>query len=445
VEFFAFGLAALGIGAVGKAAYVFITTRRRLLLRIPAIALFCLAVAGALGWTCTEIVLLGFAHMNIRETPSLDEVTDSASSLPNRGYPYRIAARYKAGITSKIRQAWLAVHGFSPYCTHWKGTGPTAAYHLCIGMPGPARSGALYSLLGARWFSGTGKEADPLLKAEDADGVPALERWPSGRSRRSKRPSSIALLDDGHDHFLRPLVGRPLPVVCGNDQWIWLTKSWISKYRANLWDARTPIPMRVPGGALEASGLLGASKAVLYLDHTQVGRDAEILRRAADRVSVISPAPIPGVAIVPTGGRSVWDLLPEEYRPARPGGQEDAREELDPGLEISDIRMRSLHKRSFQRFVFDVDNLRPLVAVLPMESVPGWGATLDGKPLPEFATGPDMVGVHLPAGAHRLEFDWRMPTRHILSLLASLAALAVVLGLWIGGAARTVARGRVRR
>jgi hypothetical protein len=141
----------------------------------------------------------------------------------------------------------------------------------------------------------------------------------------------------------------------------------------------------------------------------------------------------------------VWALLPEEYRPARPGGREDDREELDPGLEISDIRMRSLHKRSFQRFVFDVDNLRPLVAVLPMESVPGWGATLDGKPLPAFAAGPDMVGVHLPAGAHRLEFEWRMPTRHLLSLLASLAALAVVLGLWIGGAARALARGRGRR
>jgi hypothetical protein len=445
VEFFAFGLAALGIGAIGKAAYDFITTRRRLLLKIPAIALFCLAFAGGLGWTCTEIVLLGFAHVNIRETPSLDEVADSASSLPHRGYPYRIGAIYSAGITSKIRQAWLAVYGFSPYCTHWKGTGPTAAYHLCTGLPGPARAGALYSLLGVRWFSGTGKEIDPLLKAKDAAGVPALDRWPSGKSRHTKRMSSIVLLDGGHDHFLRPLVGRPLPVVCGDDQWIWLTKSWVAKYKANLWDERTPIPMRVPGGTLEASGLLGASKAILYLDHAQVGRDAEFLRRVADRVRVVSSAPIHGVAIVPTGGKSVWTLLPEEYRPASAGGQVDDREELDPGLEVSEVRMRNLHKRSFQQFVFDVDNLRPVVAVLPMESVPGWGATLDGKPLPSFATGPDMVGVHVPAGAHRLEFVWRMPTRHLLSLLASLTALAIVLGLWIGGAARAVARGRVRR
>jgi hypothetical protein len=445
-EFFAFGLSAIGIGAIGKAAFAFVATRRRRLSRIPAIVLVALALAGGVGWTCKEIVQLGGVHVDIRETPALDEVVDSASPLPRHGYPYRIMANYAPGITSKIRQAWLTVDGFAPYCTHWKGTGPTAAYHLCVGLGRPSRSGELYGLVGARWFSGSGKDVEPLVKAKDASGVALLEKWPSGLSRVRKKPSTLTVLDTGHDHFLRPLVGRPLPVVCGDDQWVWLQKSWMSKYRSSLWDERTPIPMRVPAGTLEASGLLDDSRAVLYLDHSQIGRDADALRRIASRVSIVSPLPIPGVEIVPSRGRSVWDLLPEEYHPARPAGvREEEREELDPGLEVSKVEMLNLGKRTFQRFVFDVDNLKPVTAVLPMESVPGWGATLDGKPLPSFAAGPDMIGVRVPAGAHRLEFEWRMPLRHRLSLLVSLAALAVVLGFWIGGAARATARGKVRR
>jgi hypothetical protein len=443
VEFFAFGLSAIGIGAAGRAGLALIATRRRLLARIPVAAVFCLAAAGGMGWTCAEIVQLGYAHVNIRNTPSLDDVSDAASSLPNRGYPFRIAAKFKTGITSKIRQAWLAKHGFSPYCTHWKGTGPTAAYHLCVGLSGPARSGALTALIAARWFTGSGKDVEPLAKAAEADGAPSLERLPSGRSGRTGKPSPIALLDTGHDHFLRPFVGWPLPVVCGDDHWIWLAKSWLGRYKSNLWDPSTPFPMRVRPGELEASGLLAAARAVLYLDHSRVADDADALRRVAGSVSVISPAPIPGVAIVPSGGRPVWALLPAGLPPTPKGPREDEREELDPGLEISDARMLDLGRRSFQEFVFDVDNLEPAVAILPMESVPGWSATLDGRPHPVFAAGPDLLGVYLPAGAHRLGVEWKMPFRHRLALLVSLAALAAVLGFWVAGVARRARRGPV--
>lgn len=446
VELFAFGLAALGVGAIGRAAYALVVTRRRLYARIPATAVFCLALAAGIGWTCAEIVLLGIAHVNIRPTSGLDEVVDSASSLSRDGYPFRIGVKFKAGIQSKIRQGWLAAHGFSPYCTHWKGTGPTAAYHLCVGLSGPARSGALFSMIGARWFTGSGKDIEPLLDATDQDGASSLERLPSGKSRRSKKPSSVALLDTGHDHFLRPLVGRPLPVVCADDQWIWLQKSWLSKYRSSLWDERTPIPMRVPAGALEESGLLGVAAAVLYLDHERAREDAGALRRVAKRVRVISPLPIAGVAIVPTGAKPVWSLLPAEHGPApRAAAKAEEREELDPGLEVSQIEMVDLRRRTYQDFVFDVDNLRPVVAVLPMENAPGWSALLDGRPYPSFSVGPDLVGVHLPAGAHRLELEWRMPLRHRLALFTSLAALVAVLGVWFSGAARAVRGGRRRR
>jgi hypothetical protein len=444
-EFFAFGLAAVGIGAVGKAAFALVVTRRRLLARIPAGVIFALVLAGGVGWTCQEIVGLGRVHVDIRTTPSLDEVADSVSSLPRRGYPYRLAARFKAGMTAKIRQAWMSVYGYSPYCTHWKGTGPTAAFHLCTALGSPARSGALFALTGARWFTGTGEEIDSLVEAKDPDGVPVLERWPSGKSRATRKPSTLVVLDTGHDHFLRPLVGRPLPVVCRDDQWIWLQKSWLGRYRSSLLDARTPIPMRVPAGTLAASGLGDAAGAVMYLEHGLAAQDAAALRKIAARGGVvISPVPIPGVKAVLSGEKPLWEQLPEGYRPERAaaGPREEEREELDPGFEISEVRSINLRVRSYQHFVFDVDNIEPIVAVLPMESVPGWGATLDGAPLPTFSTGPDMVGVRLPAGAHRLELEWRMPLKHRISLFASLAALAIVLGLWIVGAARKPARAR---
>ena len=429
VEFFAFGLAAIGVGALGRAGLALVATRRRRITAVTAAVALSLVAAGGAAWTCVEIVLLGEVHMNLRATPELDEVVDAASSLQHQGYPFRIQPKFKAGISSKVRQAWLNVHGFESYCTHWKGTGPTAAYHTCMSMTGPSRSGALFSLLAARWFIGSDKEIDPFAKALDDDRVPLFERIPDGKSRARKKPSALTLLDSGHDHFLRPLVGRPLPVVCSDAHWIWIVKSWITRFRPNLWDTRTPIPMRVRAGELAASGLLDVADAVLYLDHSRAAEDAPALARAAGRVRVISTRPIPGVAVVPPGMKSTWDLLPGP-RPLARGAPDGEREELDPGLDASEIEMLDLGRKSFQRFVFDVDNLKPVVALLPMEAVPGWSASLDGARTPSFAAGPDLVGVYMPAGAHRLELRWDMPARHVAWLIVSLAALAAVLAAW---------------
>lgn len=444
VELFAFGLAALGLGALGRAAVALIATRRR---RWAARALgiaFALACAGGAAWVTVETVQVGMVHMNVRGTGDLAEVVDAASVLRRQGYPFRIQPKFKAGLTSKIRQAWLTVNGFQPYCTHWKGTGPTAAYHTCTNLTGPTRSGALFSLLGARWFAGSEKEMKSFIDSADADRVPMFERIPIGKSRAGKKSLPVTLLDSGHDHFLRPLVGRPLPVVCSDAQWIWLVKSWLGKYRSTLWDARTPVPMRVAAGSLGESGLLGAADAVLYLDHSGVAGDAPALAAAPRGLAVISPLPIPGVRIVPTAGKSAWSLLPGA-KPSPRGALEEQREEIDPGLDVSEAEMLDLRHKTFQRFAFDVDNLRPVIAVLPMERVPGWTASLDGAPIPAFATGPDLVGVYLPRGAHRLEIRWEMPTRHVLSLLLTLAALAIVVAAWAAGAARAVASARGRR
>jgi hypothetical protein len=109
---------------------------------------------------------------------------------------------------------------------------------------------------------------------------------------------------------------------------------------------------------------------------------------------------------------------------------DDERDELDPGLEVADIEMLTPPARTFQRYWFDVDNLKPIVAVLPVENAPGWSATLDGAPHPLFSTGPDLIGVRIPRGAHRLSFQWKMPARHLAWVLVSLAAVLWVLGVW---------------
>ncbi len=85
------------------------------------------------------------------------------------------------------------------------------------------------------------------------------------------------------------------------------------------------------------------------------------------------------------------------------------REEQDPGFQIVEVEQLDKGSSSMQHFAFDVDVLEPLVAVLPMQAVPGWTAMLDGEPTVAFPTGPDMVGVFLPKGAHRLVFHWKMP------------------------------------
>ena len=65
-----------------------------------------------------------------------------------------------------------------------------------------------------------------------------------------------------------------------------------------------------------------------------------------------------------------------------------------------------------------------------MQAAPGWTATLDGETLPTFAIGPDMVGVLVPKGAHRLIFNWKMPLLGWVSLIMTLSALLMVFAIW---------------
>ena len=119
-----------------------------------------------------------------------------------------------------------------------------------------------------------------------------------------------------------------MPVVCNDKQWIWLSKSWTTRYRNRLWNDKTPIPMRVPAGSLWDSGLLETAMAVFYMDHDAVDLDRETLAGfVAQSGIVISPVDIDGVDEILMEQRSAWDLLPEEMKPIVGLNREEEREE----------------------------------------------------------------------------------------------------------------------
>jgi hypothetical protein len=133
----------------------------------------------------------------------------------------------------------------------------------------------------------------------------------------------------------------------------------------------------------------------------------------------------------------VWDLWPEKKGTPKVN-QRDHREENDPGFERADVTPLIKNRYTMQRFAYDVDVLEPVVAILPMQAVPGWQATLDDQPVPVFSAGPDMLGVYLKEGAHRLVFTWHLPKLGLISLLMTFCSLALVLGILSFAAVRRI-------
>jgi uncharacterized membrane protein YfhO len=100
--------------------------------------------------------------------------------------------------------------------------------------------------------------------------------------------------------------------------------------------------------------------------------------------------------------------------------------------EIGEVRMLDPGARTRQNYFFDVDLLEPVIAVLPNEAVPGWTATINGQSTSVFPVGPNMLGVQLPAGAHRLALRWRMTTMHQATLYLSGFAMLLIALTWLG-------------
>jgi hypothetical protein len=431
VEFFAFGLVGAAVESVLRNGWRLARTRKSLL-KHPLTVVWFLVVCTLAGLCGNEIIRLGQVHLHIRNPIPFDRMVDASSTIPNRGYPYRISPLFKGRF--KLRHGWFAIHGYTPFCTHWKGTGPSAAYHLCSQLGNHIRNRDLTALAGIRYFSAEEEKAKPYIEVKDDDNDFLFEKLPNGPDRNGKRSNWHYLFDSGREHFLRPFVGKALPVVCSRAQWIWLAKAWTGRYRSKLWEKSTPLPMYVEPGKLVDSGLLRHATAVLYLDQSALSTDrAALTRFAANGGSVVTTRSIPGIKSQGSSlTKGIWKTLPKEMQQPKDTPREmKHREEEDPGLKLVEIKRLPNPSRTMQLFSFDIDALEPVVAILPMEAAPGWQARLDGKPYHAFPTGPDMLGVVVPKGAHRLDLVWEMPRSEMLSLLATLAALAFLAATWI--------------
>ncbi|MDD5309788.1 MAG: hypothetical protein PHU25_20930 [Deltaproteobacteria bacterium] len=400
VELFAFGLAGLGAERTIVALASFSSLapgKARGLARLAVAAIVGLGIA----WCVREMWVLGHVHQEIGRLGRMARMADAAQgALPDRGYPFRAAV-----VTSDqagVRQAYLAERGFAPLCTHWKAVGPNAVYGLCKARGEVGTDPELLAVLGARFVVGDGRK---------------LARYAQAFERRNPGAAD-AVLDTGEERFLVPLPAAPVPVVCSAAQWARLAEAWASRFGPTALRAGTPLFMRVLPGGLSSSGLMDAARTVLYLDPSEIERDRASLAALADRGgTIISAAPLPGLrARVPGSGQRLLDLLPAPRQDA-----------TDRASSLSEIRFVRPKKLTAQRYAFDIEFLGPLLALLPTEAAPGWTTSLDGRPLPTFPSGPDMLGVRLPAGAHRVVFSWRMPPADRAAAWASVLGLAMAL------------------
>jgi hypothetical protein len=429
VEFFAFGLIGIGIEELLR-FFRKLALSPRPGMRRAFTGVWIVVAAGLLGIGSYENVACGQTHVTIRDMGPYDRMVDAMSASPNRGYPFRIDFHYDEK-SSKRRHAWAGVHGHHPYCTHWKAVGPTIAYHMCTDLGDPSRNRDMYALTGIRYYSASGQDKiDTFAKRLDDDGDLLFERQANALTRDKQPTGWHWLADSGYRDFLRTLRTQPLPTVCGQDQWVWMARSWMRRYRSWLQEPSTPMPLHVPPGTLAQSGLLERSKAILYFDHVAVEQDrAALAEFIAKGNTVLSPTPIEGLAVQLIEPKQLfWDLLPKPTfeRPRTAKAENAHREETDPVYDIAEVRAVVPKVRTRQNYFFDVDLLEPVVAVLPNDAAPGWSATLNGQPLPTFPAGPNLVGVELPAGAHRLVMRWRLTQMHQLANFASLAAVIII-------------------
>lgn len=426
VEFFAFGLIGIGIESL-LFQIRHLALMRKNLGRKVFVGVWVVVVAGLLGIGGYENVACGMTHVTIRDMGPYDRMVDALSASPNRGHPFRIDFHYDEK-SSKRRHAWAGVYGHHPYCTHWKAVGPTVAYHMCTDLGDPGRNRDLYAMAGVRYYSASGQEKiDVFNKRLDEDGDPLFERQANALTRDKQPTGWHWLFDSGYRDFLRITRNEPLPAVVGNDQWVWMARSWTRRYRSWLQEPSTPMPLHVTSGTLANSGLLERAKAVLYFDHSGLAKDRTALAEFVSKGgTVLSPQPIEGLNVQLIGPKQLfWDLLPKPAfdRPRTAKAEVTHREEQDPVYDIGEVRALDPKARTRQNYFFDVDLLEPTVAILPNEAVPGWIATIDGQPAPVFPAGPDMIGVELPAGAHRLVMRWRLTDMHQATLYLSGAAL----------------------
>ena len=448
MEFFAFGLVGLGLEAVGRRAAALISGRGPLA-RALAGSLFGVACAGALAFFFFQTANLARIHIHTADGEYLNAAVDVMGSIPEEGYPYSALSHAR----SILVQDRLAMEGWRVSATHWGGVVSSAELQLLYEMRRHPKNTDLEALAGRRFHLEDQKSLPERAGILDEDGLPLYDELPAPPRREGAPNSRLSILDNGREQFLSPLVGTPVPVVCGNAAWFWLCRTWSSAFAKKLFDEATPIPIRLTDEQLASGVALESAQIVLFLEEEISDDQREALRGFTERGgTVISPVEIAGLRTVEPARKSgLWSIVKRHIPRSRPNHEKKTlhRDELDPALEVAEIRLQEDPLRSCQRYDFDVEALREIIAVLPTVPVPGWEVTVDGEPVESFAAGPDLLAFFLPEGAHRVSARWSMPAVDRLFLLLSLLALLLtstrILWVRLAPRARLLFSGRTTR
>jgi len=416
IEFFAYGLVGIGLEAAIRHAWGALARRGARAAFLSSVAVVLAVVAGSI-LCLREIALLGARHTRPHDQEIVDEVLDAVGSLPEAGYPFRVHSLERWDVYKN----WMASGGFRTICTHWKGVGPGAGMTLCQALRNRPKRKDLYGLAGVRYFSGRGGKIEAFAEAADEEGEPLYRRVPNGPDRRGRDNSNHRLLDSGREALLVPVPARPVAVACNHAQWLRLVESWLHERGDAPLAGDAPFPVRVDPAVEDAVAAMDAAEVLILLE----GEGGPAIS--------IPPAGARRVAIDP--GRPLWKQVERALGRREKGGGPDR-------VEVKAVPWTT---RSNQRFAFDVAAPRGSLLVLPTEAVPGWTARIDGEAAPVFPAGPDLVGVFVGAGSHRLELEWGMPGWHSATLWVSLAALLAALLAVALGRVRRVLRPPIRR
>jgi uncharacterized membrane protein YfhO len=77
-----------------------------------------------------------------------------------------------------------------------------------------------------------------------------------------------------------------------------------------------------------------------------------------------------------------------------------------------------------QQVVVETESSGPSYLATSETHYPGWSARIDGRPAPVYYTNVAFRGVPLPAGRHRVEFEFHCPRARTGAAVTALALLA---------------------
>jgi len=411
MEFFAFGLAGVGLEIVANAGRCWIARRpqpRRRLLHGAGIAI----CVGALAFHWFQIGWLVHVHIDLRNMAAYELLLDVAREA-RAGFPLRTHDHYYRA--NKKRNAWMAYHRLRSICGHWTGLGPSIIRQVCNRFHSPENSLEIGRRMGVGYYLVGTKTDGRMRKLEEADGKNPFHLLKNGRGHwlnRDRRATFLWAAD------------RTALAVCDDSQWFYLSRGWLTR-SSSRGRNEPPVPVRMPADRRITAELLELMSSVWILSPDRL-QEADLEALAAYSASggaLYSVEPLHGVESrpIPARGRSFLD-------------------ELRGPVNEPQVRFRKIRARLGGPFEYEIEADRLRLVLLPELAASGWHAVLDGEPTSVFAAGPDLVAAIVPEGRHCLRFWWQTPTRELVLILASAAGWACVLAViavpWIRGLRR---------